>query len=66
MCGSRPSPPPPPKDPEIPTPTVTNITQAAPMEAGYSDAQGADVNQMARRRRVGSSVLRIPIVGGVA
>ncbi len=65
MCPSKPKAPPPPKDPEIPTPTVTNITQGAPMEAGYSDAQGANENQMSKRRRVGSSVLRIPIVGGV-
>jgi hypothetical protein len=59
------SPPPAPKDPEIPTPQITNITQAAPMEAGYSDARGESENMMNRRRRVGSSVLRIPIVGGV-
>lgn len=65
MCRS-PSAPPPPKDPEIPTPQITNITQAAPMEAGYSDAQGQDTNRMSKRRRTGSSVLRIPTVGGVA
>ena len=65
MCNSRPSPPPAPKDPEIPTPQITNITQAAPMEAGYSDARGDSENMMNKRRRVGSSVLRIPIVGGV-
>jgi|TARA_B100001093_G_scaffold83739_1_gene75224 hypothetical protein len=65
MCNSRPSPPPAPKPDPIAPPPITKIIQGAPMEAGYSEAQGDGDNTMSKRRRAGSSVLRIPTIGGV-
>ena len=68
MCTSRPSPPPAPPAPEpVSPPPITQNTQGAPRPAGYSEADGRNRNDatQADRRRVGSSVLRIPILGGL-
>ena len=68
MCTSRPSPPPPAPAPEpVAPPPITQNTHGAPKPAGYSESDGrnrSDATQ-ASRRRVGASVLRIPIVGGL-
>ena len=67
MCTSRPSPPPAPPAPEpVSPPPITQNTQGAPRPAGYSEADGRDRNvaSSADRKRVGSSILRIPIIGG--
>ena len=67
MCGSRPSAPPPAPAPEpVTPPPITQVQQGAPRPAGYSEADGRDRNvaSSADRKRVGSSILRIPIIGG--
>ena len=68
MCTSRPSPPPAPPAPEpVSPPPLTQVTQGAPRPAGYSESDGRNRNDatQADRRRVGASVLRIPIIGGL-
>ena len=71
MCGSifRPSiPTPPPAPPPVPVaPPVTSQTQASARPAGWSDAEGRNLNVASSydRKRIGSSKLRIPIVGGI-
>jgi|TARA_Y100000294_G_C8377002_1_gene265110 hypothetical protein len=71
MCGSifRPSiPTPPPAPPPAPVaPPVTSQTQASARPAGWSDAEGRNLNVASSydRKRIGSSKLRIPIVGGI-
>ena len=71
MCGSifRPSiPKPPPAPPPAPVaPPVTSQTQASARPAGWSDAEGRNLNVASSydRKRIGSSKLRIPIVGGI-
>ena len=68
MCTSRPSPPPAPPAPEpVSPPPVTQVTQGAPRPAGYSESDGRNRNDATQvdRRRVGASVLRIPIIGGL-
>ncbi len=71
MCGSifRPSiPTPPPAPPRAPVaPPVTSQTQASARPAGWSDAEGRNLNVASSydRKRIGSSKLRIPIVGGI-
>ena len=70
MCGSlfRPKitlPPTPPAPPIAPP--VTEVTQASARPAGYSEAEGRSMNVASSydRRRIGSSKLRIPIIGGI-
>jgi len=65
MCTGNPSPPSAPKPDPITPPPITKIVQGAPMEAGYSEAQGEGKSSMSKRRRAGSSILRIPTIGGV-
>lgn len=67
MCGSRPSPPPPAPEPTPPPPPMNQVQQAAPRPAGYSENDGRNRNDATQmdRKRVGASVLRIPIVGGL-
>ena len=71
MCGSifRPKiPAPPPAPPPAPiAPSVSTQTQASAMPAGYSEADGRNLNVASSydRKRIGSSKLRIPIIGGV-
>ena len=71
MCGSifRPSiPTPPPAPAPAPVaPPVTSQTQASARPAGWSDAEGRNLNVASSydRKRIGSSKLRIPIVGGI-
>ena len=71
MCGSifRPSiPTPPPAPPPAPVaPPVTSQTQATARPAGWSDADGRSLNVASSydRKRIGSSKLRIPIIGGI-
>ena len=70
MCGSifRPSiPTPPPIVMPAPVAPATSQTQATARPAGYSEADGRSLNQASSydRKRIGSSKLRIPIIGGV-
>ena len=67
MCGSRPSPPPPAPEPTPPPPPMNQVQQAAPRPAGYSESDGTNRNDETHgdRKRVGASVLRLPIVGGL-
>ena len=71
MCGSifRPSIPTPPPIvmPAPVAPPVTSQTQATARPAGFSDADGRSLNVASSydRKRIGSSKLRIPIIGGV-
>ena len=71
MCGSifRPSipTPPPAPAPVVMAPPVTEVGQASVRPAGYSDADGRNLNVASSysRKRIGSSKLRIPIVGGI-
>ena len=69
MCGSI-------FKPSIPTPApiimpapvaTTEVGQASARPAGYSEADGRSLNQASSydRKRIGSSKLRIPIIGGV-
>ena len=69
MCGSifRPSIPTPPPI-VMPAPVApTEVGQANVRPAGYSDADGRSLNVASSydRKRIGSSKLRIPIIGGV-
>ena len=70
MCGSlfRPKitlPPTPPAPPIAPP--VTEVTQASARPAGYSESEGRSLNVASSydRKRIGSSKLRIPIIGGI-
>ena len=72
MCGSIfrpriPSPPPPPTLPPASPPPITDVKQATARPAGYSEASGRNLNVASSydRKRIGSSRLRIPIVGGI-
>ena len=71
MCGSifRPritSPPPAPPPAPVLAPPLTEVKQATARPAGYSEG-GRNLNLASsyERKRIGSSQLRIPIVGGV-
>ena len=69
MCGSifRPSIPTPPPI-IMPAPVAPpSQTQASARPAGYSDADGRSLNVASSydRKRIGSSKLRIPIIGGI-
>ena len=48
-------------------PPVTSQTHAPARPAGYSDADGRSLNVASSydRKRIGSSKLRIPIIGGI-
>ena len=70
MCGSIftpkiPSPPPAPTPAPV-APPITGNTQATARPAGFSEADGRSLNKASSydRKRVGSSKLRIPIIGG--
>lgn len=68
MCMSRPSPPPPVPEPIAPPPPpITGLTQGSAKPAGFSEADGRDMSKASSydKKRAGSSVLRIPIVGGL-
>ena len=69
MCGSifRPPAPPPIIMPAPVAPPITDARQATARPAGYSDADGRSLNVASSydRKRIGSSKLRIPIIGGV-
>ena len=70
MCGSifRPSiPTPPPIVMPAPVAPVTSKSQATARPAGWSDADGRSLNVASSydRKRIGSSKLRIPIIGGI-
>ena len=71
MCGSifRPSIPAPPPIimPAPVAPPITDARQATARPAGYSDADGRSLNVASSydRKRIGSSKLRIPIIGGI-
>jgi|TARA_R100000093_G_scaffold29155_1_gene16031 hypothetical protein len=71
MCGSifRPTiPTPPPIQAPAPiAPPITEVTQASARPAGWSEADGRNLNVASSysRKRIGSSKLRIPIVGGI-
>lgn len=67
MCGSifrpkMPAPPPPP-EPVVQAPAVVEQKQATPKPAGYTGTSAKASSY--DKKRVGSSKLRIPIVGGV-
>ncbi len=69
MCGSifRPKMPAPPPI-VMPAPVApTEVGQASARPAGYSEADGRSLNVASSydRKRIGSSKLRIPIIGGV-
>tara|TARA_X000001388_G_C2185373_1_gene105295 strand:+ start:301 stop:510 length:210 start_codon:yes stop_codon:yes gene_type:complete len=69
MCGSifrprMPAPPPPP-EPVVIAPAVTEQKQASARPAGYTMTGQSAKASSYDRKRVGSSKLRIPIVGGV-
>ena len=70
MCGSlfRPKITLPPAPPPAPVaPPITQVRQASARPAGYSEAEGRSMNVASSydRRRIGSSKLRIPIIGGI-
>ena len=69
MCGSifRPPAPPPIIMPAPVAPPVTSQTQATARPAGWSEADGRSLKVASSydRKRIGSSKLRIPIIGGV-
>ena len=69
MCGSifRPPAPPPIIMPAPVAPPITDARQATARPAGYSDADGRSLNVASSydRKRIGSSKLRIPIIGGI-
>ena len=48
-------------------PPITDARQATARPAGYSDADGRSLNVASSydRKRIGSSKLRIPIIGGL-
>lgn len=67
MCTSRPSAPPPAPEPTPPAPPpITQVTQGSARPAGFSDENNRDMSTASSydKKRVGSSVLRIPIIGG--
>ena len=67
MCGSIFIPPAPPPI-IMPAPVApSSQTQASARPAGYSDADGRSLNVASSydRKRIGSSKLRIPIIGGI-
>jgi hypothetical protein len=52
----------------MPAPVApTEVGQASARPAGYSDADGRSLNVASSydRKRIGSSKLRIPIIGGI-
>lgn len=69
MCGSvfRPKIPAPPPAPEpiVQAPAVTEVKQASARPAGYTATGQSAKASSYDKKRVGSSSLRIPIVGGV-
>jgi len=71
MCGSffKPKMPslPPIAPPAPVAPPMTGNTQATARPAGFSEADGRSLNVASSydRKRVGSSKLRIPIIGGL-
>ena len=70
MCGSLFRPkvtlPPTPPNPPMASP-VTDVLQGTARPAGFSEAQGRSLNVASSydRKRIGSSKLRIPVIGGV-
>ena len=71
MCGSifRPKIPAPPPIimPAPVAPPITDARQATARPAGWSEADGRSLNVASSydRKRIGSSKLRIPIIGGI-
>jgi len=68
MCLSRPTPPPAVPEPIAPpAPPITGLTQGSAKPAGFSESDGRDTKMASTydKKRVGSSVLRIPTVGGL-
>ena len=69
MCVSvkAPSMPPAPEPAPVAPPPITQNTQGSARPAGYSEAEGRNMNTASSydRRRTGASNLRIPIIGGL-
>ena len=62
-----PAPPPMPEPAPIAPPPITQNTQGSARPAGYSEAEGRNMNTASSydRKRTGASNLRIPIIGGL-
>tara|TARA_B100000212_G_scaffold311391_1_gene263044 strand:- start:394 stop:603 length:210 start_codon:yes stop_codon:yes gene_type:complete len=69
MCVSvkAPSMPPAPEPAPVAPPPITQNTQGSARPAGYSEAEGRNMNTASSydRKRTGASNLRIPIIGGL-
>ena len=69
MCVSvkAPSMPPAPAPAPVAPPPITQNTQGSARPAGYSEAEGRNMNTASSydRKRTGASNLRIPIIGGL-
>ena len=69
MCVSvkAPSMPPAPDPAPVAPPPITQNTQGSARPAGYSEAEGRNMNTASSydRKRTGASNLRIPILGGL-
>tara|TARA_A100001388_G_C28589208_1_gene412612 strand:+ start:494 stop:703 length:210 start_codon:yes stop_codon:yes gene_type:complete len=69
MCVSvkAPSMPPAPDPAPVAPPPITQNTQGSARPAGYSEAEGRNMNTASSydRKRTGASNLRIPIIGGL-
>ena len=69
MCVSvkAPSMPPAPDPAPVAPPPITQHTQGSARPAGYSEAEGRNMNTASSydRKRTGASNLRIPIIGGL-
>ncbi len=69
MCVSvkAPSMPPAPDPTPVAPPPITQNTQGSARPAGYSEAEGRNMNTASSydRKRTGASNLRIPIIGGL-
>ena len=62
-----PSMPPAPDPAPVAPPPITQNTQGSARPAGYSEAEGRNMNTASSydRKRTGASNLRIPIIGGL-
>ena len=69
MCVSvkAPSMPPAPEPAPVAPPPITQNTHGSARPAGYSEAEGRNMNTASSydRKRTGASNLRIPIIGGL-
>ena len=69
MCVSvkAPSMPPAPEPAPVAPPPITQNTPGSARPAGYSEAEGRNMNTASSydRKRTGASNLRIPIIGGL-